>query len=181
MIGHSMGGLIGLMLAKAHPADVGRLMVVDSLPWFGMVFGPEATMAAAEPQAAAMRDRAAASYGQPANPAADQAMAARMAVLPESQAKVAGWMAKADARVTGEAMYEDVTTDLRPAMAGIATPITLVYPWSAVMPRERADPFYKAAYRDAPHVSFVPVADSGHFVMLDQPAAFAAAVDGFLQ
>src|ERR1700712_1040490 len=44
VIGHSMGGLVGMMLAKAHPGDVGKLMIVDSLPWFGMLFGPTATV-----------------------------------------------------------------------------------------------------------------------------------------
>ena len=32
VVGHSMGGLIALMLAKAHPGDVSRLMIVDALP-----------------------------------------------------------------------------------------------------------------------------------------------------
>ena len=78
-------------------------------------------------------------------------------------------------------MYEDLTTDLRPAMAGIATPITLVYPFSVAMPRERADAFYHAAFASAPNVTYAPVADSGHFIMLDQPVAFAAAVTAFLR
>ena len=50
---------------------------------------------------------------------------------PKSRAKVKAWVKQADPRVTGEALYEDMTTDLRPDMAAIATPITLVYPWSA--------------------------------------------------
>ena len=180
VIGHSMGGLVALMLAKAHPEDVGRVMLVDALPWYGILFGPGATVANAEPRAKAMRDAIAASYGKPADLAGDKAMAARLALTPAAQETVAGWAARADPRVTGEAMYEDIVTDLRPAMAGIAAPITLVFPYSAALPRERAEPLYRASYKDAPHVTYVPVADSGHFVMLDQPAAFAAAVAGFL-
>lgn len=38
VIGHSMGGLVGLMLAKAHPGDLSRLMIVDSLPFIGAIF-----------------------------------------------------------------------------------------------------------------------------------------------
>ncbi len=181
VIGHSLGGLLGLTLTRAHPGDVGKLMLVDTLPWYGMVFGPTATVEAVTPQATAMRDALTANYGKPADPAMAQATAARLALTPAARATVAGYAAKADPRVTGEAMYEDLTTDLRSAMASIALPITLVYPFSTAMPRERADGFYRAAYASAPHVTFVPVADSGHFVMLDQPAAFAAAVDGFLR
>ena len=180
LIGHSMGGLVGLMLAKAHPEAVRRMMIVDSLPFIGLLFSPMATVPLVEPQARAMRDQMAAAYGQPAAPGSNAAIAARLALKPDSRAKVTAWMAKTDARVSAEALYEDMTTDLRPAMAGIATPITLVYP-SDGTPEDRAGATYRAAYKDAPHVTFVPVTDSAHFVMLDQPVAFAAAVDAFLK
>lgn len=180
VVGHSMGGLVGLMLAKAHPADVGKLMVVDSLPYIGDIFLPGAMIAQVEPQARMMRDRMTASYGKPADTAANAATAASLALKPGSRDKVTAWVGKADPRVSAEALYEDMTTDLRPDMAAIATPITLVYPWSAMLPREKADAFYRAEYAKAPHVSFVPVGDSAHFVMLDQPDAFAAAVKNFL-
>src|SRR3569623_487658 len=126
-----------------------------------------------------MRDMMGASYGKPA--AGCERFAATMALTPASQAKVASWIAKSDPRVGGEAMYEDMTTDLRPDMAAIRTPITLVYPTSAAMPKDRADVFYRSEYAKAPNVTFVPVADSGHFIMLDQPQAFAAAVANFLK
>jgi pimeloyl-ACP methyl ester carboxylesterase len=180
VIGHSMGGLLGLMLARAHPEDVGALMVVDALPYVGDIFVPGATVAQVEPQAKAMRDAMAGAYGKPADTATAAAIAASQALKPESRTTVAGYIAQADPRVAAQAMYEDMTTDLRPAMAAIETPVTLVYPWSAAMPQERADAFYRAEYAGAPHVAFVPVADSGHFVMLDQPQAFAAAVEAFL-
>jgi pimeloyl-ACP methyl ester carboxylesterase len=180
VVGHSMGGLVGLMLAKAHPADIGKLMVVDSLPYIGDIFLPGVTAAQVEPQAKLMRDKTIASYGKPADTAAATATANGLALKPDSRAKVTAWVKQADPRVTGEALYEDMTTDLRPDMGGIATPITLVYPWSAQLPKDKADAFYKAEYAKAPDVSFVAVGDSAHFIMLDQPAAFQAALDAFL-
>ena len=180
VVGHSLGGLIGLDLARRHPADVGKLMVIDSLPYVGDIFLPGATVAQIEPTAKAIRDKEIASYGKPADAAAATATANGLALKPDSRAKVTAWIKQADPRVTGEALYEDMTTDLRPDMAAIATPITLVYPWSDQLPKDRADAFYKAEYAKAPHVTFVPVGDSAHFVMLDQPAAFQAALDAFL-
>ena len=179
VIGHSLGGLIALDLAKTHPADAGSLMIVDALPYVGDIFLAGATVAQVEPQAKAMRDMMIASYGKPAS--GSDRIAATMALSPAAQAKVAAWIAKSDPRVGGEAMYEDMTTDLRPDMAAIKTPIILVYPTSAAMPADRADPFYKGEYAKAPNVTFVPVANSGHFVMLDQPQAFAAAVTEFVK
>jgi pimeloyl-ACP methyl ester carboxylesterase len=55
VIGHSLGGLMGLMLAQQHPDDVGRLMIVDSLPWYGRLMGPSATMAAVTRRRSASR------------------------------------------------------------------------------------------------------------------------------
>ena len=92
------------------------------------------------------------------------------------------WAMAADPRVSGEAMYEDLTTDLRPDLASIKTPITLVYPWAETGPtKAMADPLYRGAYAAAPNMTFVDVADSAHFVMLDQPAVFAAALKVFAE
>ena len=44
LVGHSMGGLIGLMAAKAHPEEVRGLMIVDALPYVGDIFVPGATV-----------------------------------------------------------------------------------------------------------------------------------------
>lgn len=180
VIGHSMGGLAALMLARAHPADAGKLMIVDSLPFIGTLYAPGATVAMVEPQAKAMRDAQVASYGKPASDATATATANRLAAKPASRALVERWFKAADPRVSGQAMYEDLTTDLRPAMKQIATPITMVYPWSPTGPtKAQADALYKPAYAEAPHVTFVDIGDAAHFVMLDQPEAFARAVDAF--
>ena len=179
VIGHSMGGLVALMLAKAHPGDTAAVMTVDALPYVGAIFVPGATVAQLEPQAKGMRDQMVASFGKPN--AGNAATARAMALTPAAQEKISGWMAKTDSRVSGEALYEDLTTDLRPEMGSIATPITLVMPYSQAMPKERAEPFYRAEYGKAPNLTLVPVADSGHFVMLDQPQAFAAAVERFVR
>jgi pimeloyl-ACP methyl ester carboxylesterase len=178
VVGHSMGGLVGLMLAKAQPGDVGKLMIVDSLPWYGMLFGPGATVDTVKPQAAAMRDRFTASYGKP-DAAANQALAARFALRPDAQAKVADWMGKTDVRVSAESMYEDMVTDLRGDMGKIATPITMLYPTSAALPKAVAEPLYTAAYKDAPHATLVEIPDSAHFIMLDQPELFLKTLTAF--
>lgn len=181
VIGHSMGGLAGLMLAKAHAGDIGRLMIVDSLPFIGEIFMPGAPSAAFDPQARMFRDRMAALHGKPVPDGMLRGIAATNALKPESQTKVIGWTRAADMRVAGQAMYEAMTTDLRDDMSAIATPMTVVYPWSeARMPKPRADAFYRAQYAKAPRVTYTAVGDSGHFVMLDQPGAFAAALDAFL-
>src|SRR4051812_48262156 len=55
VIGHSMGGLMAMSLAKRHPNAPGRLMIVDALPFYGMLFGPGATPEAVRPLVEQMR------------------------------------------------------------------------------------------------------------------------------
>jgi pimeloyl-ACP methyl ester carboxylesterase len=179
MVGHSLGGLVALKFAKAHPERVSRIMVVDSLPFYGMLIGPTTTPESIRTKAAAMRDHLAASYGK-SDPAGAQAVADHLALKPDSRAKVKAWVLAADPRVAGEAMFEDLQTDLRGDMAKITTPITLIYPWSDSGPtKPAADTLYRGAYSAAPHVTFVDVGDAAHFVMLDQPEAFGKALQAF--
>ena len=169
------------MLAKSHPDDVRKLMVVDALPYVGDIFLPGAQVAQVEPQAKMMRDRIVASYGNPVDPSVTQRTAASQALHEDSRARIADSAAKADPRVTGEALFEDMTTDLRPEIATIQTPILLVYPYGGSMPQDKADAFYWAEYAKTPHVSFSAIPDSGHFVMLDQPEAFLRVLKEFVQ
>ncbi|RYD55735.1 MAG: alpha/beta hydrolase, partial [Sphingomonadales bacterium] len=62
VIGHSMGGLATLMLARTHPGDVGKAMIVDALPFVGTAFFPGATVESVKPQAEAMRAQMAGLY-----------------------------------------------------------------------------------------------------------------------
>ena len=184
-VGHSMGGMLALMFAKTHPKQVDRLMIVDALPDFAVLLangGPMPTQAQIEGAATMMRTATAARYGKPMTAEAVAAGVDSLALTEAARTRMRGWAAIADARVAGQAIYEDMTTDLRPALAAIATPMTVVVPWTDKgFGKERTLAFYATQYAGAPHVTFVPIANAGHFVMLDQPAAFRAALDAFLK
>lgn len=182
IIGHSMGGLAALRFAKAHPDQVQSVLVVDSLPFFAVLMDPGATVDAVKPMAEMMRAKVASAYGKPADPAAIEANVKALALKPESIAKMKLWAAAADPRVTGQALYEDLTTDIRPDLAAIKTPVTLIVPWSDKgFGEERTLAFYRKQYATLPGATFVGIGDAGHFVMLDQPERFAAAVAAFLK
>lgn len=44
IIGHSVGGLMALELSKTYPNDAVKLILVDSLPYVGLIFSPMATV-----------------------------------------------------------------------------------------------------------------------------------------
>lgn len=177
IIGHSLGGLTAMMVAARAPKDVGKLMVVDSLPFFGLLFGPTATVGMVEPQAAAMQKMLAAKDSAEADDQTLQVMSATDA----GRAQVKAWTHTADARVAAQLMYDDMTTDLRPELGAIAAPFTMLYPFDAsAMPAGMVDGLYKGAFASAKTAKLKRIDGSRHFIMLDQPEAFAAAVDEFL-
>lgn len=181
VIGHSLGGLMGQMLALQHPDDVGGLLIVDSLPFYGVLFGAK-DPAGAEPRAAAFRD------GITAQTQDDYAKSetAFMHVLvksPDGCRLATTWAIASDKSVVARAMYEDMTTDLRPQLIKIQTPVTILYPWdsSSGFPPAAVDQLYHENYAALPNKNIIRINDSFHFIMLDQPEKFAAEVDAFLK
>lgn len=182
VVGHSMGGLATLMYARTHPEDVSRVMIVDALPFFSVLSDPAATVDSIRPTAQMMRTKVASAYGKPVDPAVVDANVQSLALKPASLALMRTWATAADPRVTGEALYEDLTTDLRPQLAKIGTPVTVVVPWSKNKFGEKLTvAFYQHQYDGLTNANFVGIGDAGHFVMLDQPQSFATALADFLK
>lgn len=93
------------------------------------------------------------------------------------------WSAASDRTVVANAMYEDMIDDARPLLPQITAPATVVYAYDAQMGRPPAfvDGMYATAYAGLKDVKLKRVDDGFHFIMLDQPAAFAAEVAEFLK
>ncbi len=183
VVGHSLGGLLTLMLADAHPEDVSKIVIVDALPFYGMVFDPNATPEAIAPQAKAIHDQM---LAMPADQfAAMQPTMVKAMVKDEAGGKlVAASSIATDRAVFANAMLEDLQTDIRPDMGKIKTPALLLYPFDATVPGAapaKIDALYKGAYAAMPNVKLVRVEDSRHFIMYDQPGKLDAAVEEFLK
>ena len=79
-------------------------------------------------------------------------------------------------------MYEDLTTDMRSELSRIQAPVTVVYAWNQTFPRkDPAAAFFTKQYSGVARLKVAEVGESAHFVMLDQPSAFEAAVNAFLR
>ena len=181
IVGHSLGGLMGMMLAIQHPDDVGKLMVVDAFPFFGVVMGAnDVTNAAA--QAAGMRDTIL-NETQDAYADGEKDFLPILVKSPDGLKLATTWAVASDKSVVARALYEDSTTDLRPDLHKIKAPVTLLYPWDAEsgFPREATDKLYHDNFASLPGAKLVCIEDSRHFIMLDQPAKFAAQLDAFLK
>ena len=181
VIGHSMGGLTGVLLAQAHPQLVGKLMSVDSLPFFSALFGPTATVESARPFA----DQAAAGIlaADEAGFATQQGQTAiGLARDPATREAMVEWSMASDRQAMATAIREVMTTDARPGLAAMTTPVWAVYASDADggAPADMADGMWGREYATLPGVKLVRVDGSRHFIMADQPARFAELVDQFL-
>jgi pimeloyl-ACP methyl ester carboxylesterase len=180
VIGHSLGGYSALALAAAHPGDVGKVMVVDAFPFFSVLFGPDVTVAQVEPQAAAFKAQVLAMSKEQFDAGQPRVMAG-LAKTPAAQALAAQWSIDSDRQVMAQATYDIMTSDLRPQLAGIKVPVTVVYARDPIMGADRVDGLYQANYAALPRVKLQAIDGGFHFIMLDQPEAFAAAVEAFLK
>jgi pimeloyl-ACP methyl ester carboxylesterase len=183
VVGHSLGGLLALMLADKYPGDVRKMVIVDTLPFYAVLFNPAATVEATKPYAEQMKQQLSAI---PADQYAGmQAMIAEQLVKdPAGQKLVAASSGASDRAVVVEAMTEDMLTDLRGDVAKIEVPTLVLYEYDPTL--QQPDPAayeasMKAGYAPMPHVTLVRVDGSRHFIMYDQPAKFDAALEGFLK
>ncbi len=182
IIGHSMGGFTALMIAQRYPGLADRIMIVDALPFFSVLMGPTTTVESITPQAAGLRDML---IGQTEEAyAAGQARSmAGLVKSPQGQVDALAWSKATDRSVMARAMYDVMTTDLRPVLATVQTPVTVVYARDDAMGivAGMVQPLYEGNYATLPNRTLVVVDGALHFVMLDQPEAFAAAVERFLK
>jgi pimeloyl-ACP methyl ester carboxylesterase len=182
VVGHSLGGAWGMMVAARHPELVGKLMVVDMLPFMGAMFGgPGATPERVRPMAEQIRQ----GISSAAGPQRDAMAAGIIATMVRTEtlrpAAVRHSLAS-DPAVSGQAMYDLITTDLTPELGKIQAPITVLWvrPPNAPVSEEQMAGFYKAAYANVPHARVVRVPNAYHFIMWDEPAAFQRELKDFL-
>ena len=178
--GHSVGGLMTLMLARRHPEDVSRALIVDALPFYAMLFGADATPASVAPQVAALRDSIAAMTDE-AWRAQQSATAGRLAGTTEGRDALIRDSMASDRSVVARALYEDAVTDMRPELPSIRTPLTVVYAVNPFATEAMYGRLMRTGYATAPNVRLVAVEPSYHFIMLDQPARFQQILADFLE
>jgi pimeloyl-ACP methyl ester carboxylesterase len=167
IVGHSLGGTIAYALAAREPMLVGPTIVVDA--------GAPAATADADTKAAAAQSRdmwAEASDERFAQQVKD--IFGQMSAKPERLQPVLAEVVKSDRRAIGDAIYEHSTTNVRSELGNIRAPVLLVLADGA-----QKDDFRQQAV-GVRNREVVVVRNTGHFVMIDDPEGFFAAVDGFL-
>jgi pimeloyl-ACP methyl ester carboxylesterase len=173
--GHSLGGFLGLMLAADHPERITRVVVVDSLPFFPLIFNLGATVSSSTRIAEDTR------IGVLAQDRDSFAEGQRRGVLslvknPAWQGKVADWTIASDRASFAGGIHALMTTDMRPRLPEVKVPVRVIAAANPYAPRARIEPLYRTAYAGTPDVQLTVIDDSFHFIMFDQPEAFEKAL-----
>ena len=181
IIGHSMGGQVGLRVAADAPDRVGRLMTVDASPFFPALISPGATVGDVEP-IAHVAYQAVQFLGDQGLRERGRALGIELGGAADAVFGSMGWQG-GDRRVLAQALYEVMTVDLRHRLPDITAPVTVVFGWSAddTSPRSRIGALFRGAYASLPRPAvFERIEDAEHMVMIAQPTRFMAAVERFL-
>lgn len=166
VIGHSMGGTVGMMLAARHPALVGKLMVVDMMPQPTSLYGGPAASQLAQGLQSMMGSR----EGR-------QLLSGIVAAFTPPAAVDA----RSDPDVVTRAMHDLGTINLTADLARIRAPLTVLYAAPNAQTRASTERSFAAAYANARGARLVRIDDSGHMIMADQPNRFVREMRDFLR
>ncbi len=183
VMGHSLGGVLALEMAAKSPDRLGRLVIVDALPFLAGIRNPAATADDARQAAEAMR-------AQMKQTPADQADAQRVAMArsltrtPAGVDTIVRWGRDSDADTVGEAMVEMWGRDLRPDVARIHQPTLVLGSWAAYQPMgatlESTRGLFEQQYANLKGAT-VHMSQAGyHFLMWDDPTWLVSEVKSFV-
>ena len=183
VIGHSMGGTIGMMLAARHPGRVGRLMVVDMTPYMGVMFGPSAsTPEGLRAIADQTRDTI---LAQPVGSGTSmlEQMFSGMTRVPTMRSALLQYVRDSHRPTVANAMREIIVTDMRPELTRINVPVRVLYVYPSNLPISSAefDAGVRQSWSGLSGVQLVKIDGSNHFIQVDQPARFVTEVDAFMR
>ena len=172
LVGHSMGAQVALLTAGAAVDRVSHVVVVDSAPFFSGLVQPGVTPEMMAPQAAGFARQMSAMPREAYLGMMAQGLRVQ-SMTPDGQAQVMGWIEGADQSAVAVATAELMATDFAPHLSAVQAPVTLVYAEFPEMAPEQIRQMFVRQYEGRVQLEARGVADSRHFIMLDQPERFA--------
>ncbi len=182
LVGHSMGGSWAMLVAGRNPGLVGKVMVVDMMPFLGAMFaGPTATAESVRPVAEQIRTMLASASGEMRRQQITQTIAT-MVRTESLRPGVVEQSLASDPAVAAQGFYDLIVTDVRPDLANLRVPLTVlwVHPPGAPISEAQMTQYYQLSYAGVPGAVIRRIPDSYHFIMFDQPDVFQRELREFL-
>jgi len=184
IIGHSLGGFLALWFAAQNPELAGKVISVDGLPFLAAVWDPKATVESARAIGAQVRDGMRASGSAESQAQARQTIES-MVTSPANRERELKVNLLANRNTAAQAMFEMMTTDLRPELSKISAPVLLIGSWIGYKSYGATHDGVSAQYKsqlDGVRQATVVLSDtSRHFIQLDDPEWFYQQLDEFLK
>ncbi|ADB38111.1 alpha/beta fold hydrolase [Spirosoma linguale] len=177
IIGHSLGGTLGMWLVTAEPALFKKLIAVDALPCTGALLMPNfkaSQMVYDNPFSKQQLAMDSAHFHQMA-----RQMASGMSLNQTKHDQLVDWMMKADRKTYVYGYVDLLKLDLREELANTTVPVVIL---AATYPnRQQVETTWnqQLARLKEKHIYYAD--QSAHFIMYDQPAWFIARIRENLQ
>lgn len=177
IVGHSLGGVLAMMLAARDPDLTGEIVIVDSLPHLAEVFGPDYNPDAFRDRMLEQTREEYEAFVKTGNSV--RGMVGDNAHLP----KLIDWSLKSDAPTVARAMHELGTLNLMPELSKIRARALVIGTWigmKSFTTRDVVEGNYRRQYQGLKGHRFALSETAHHFVMFDDPAWLWAQIDDFL-
>jgi pimeloyl-ACP methyl ester carboxylesterase len=183
LVGHSLGGTLALAFAAEDSALIAGVVAIDGLPVF-----PGTENVGGDRRALGERARAQLAGQSPEQFAAYQQTYMRQfgSIDDTVAGRIAAQTSRSDVATTADLAAQLLELDLRPALSGIEVPVVEISPFYAPdfaamgVDEERKAGYYRMLLGGVKKLEVVSISPARHFVMFDQPAKFAAALDAAL-
>jgi pimeloyl-ACP methyl ester carboxylesterase len=168
VIGHSLGGTLGLWIASTETHLFGKIIVVDALPCTGALMMPDfkaENMVYDNPYSKQLLEMDTAAFKSMA-----QQQVSYMCLNKEKHVQLTDWIVQADRKTYVYGYIDLLRLDLREDIAKIKIPVLIL---AATHPdRKTIENTYDTQYRKLPGRKILYADNAAHFVMYDQPEWF---------
>ena len=181
VIGHSMGGFMGLYLSSQSPDLLKGVVVVDGLPFLAAAMNPSITPEIALTNATMMRNGI--TQASDVNFEAQQKGTANFLMRNKDRLnETVSWSMKSDRNTLGLAIFELMTTDIRKDLIHTTIPIKHLGAYSTAYTTEEATmKIMEDQYAHLKNKEIVLTSNAGHFIMYDDFDFLINEINSFLE
>ena len=182
IVGHSLGGVLALAIGEVAPDLPGDIVAVDGFPFSAGAMNDNVTdLASAQKLAETTRSKIQDETQEQFAAYQHNVSIPSMVTRPDDINRIADMCSESDPATVGQAVGELLSRDLRPDLGKIKCRIlelgSLTLGLEHNAPREAVEQSYKVQFTNAPQTRFQFFDKAKHFIMIDDPKGFLAALD----
>jgi len=183
LVGHSLGAFMAFWIGATMPDEIGAVVAVDGVPFFPALQDASATPESAQAMAffisTPLKLQTPEQFRR-----GNRAMLRSMITDPKEVERIGAVSDRSTPSAVGAALYEIMTTDLRPQVSAITAPVLLVGATASAADasqKSQLEANYRAQVAAIPRHQVVFAPKARHFIQLDEPAFLFEQIESFLR